>query len=438
MKILVAISSCVKDAEQGYNQAMRDTWLGDLRKLGVDYKFFIGNGKLSEAPGAGFEESWVSNDGHLRGTVYPIYGTQTVQPCNYVPKDDEIVLDCPDIFRYLPFKTKYSHKYAIDHGYDYVFQCFTDTYVIPERLLSSGFEKHNYSGWVHHSAYGDYCTGGPGYWLSAKACKALITEPITHWAEDANTGKTLGRRFRPVHDCRYRNDECGNLRCSVCRDIGFDTIISRHLVLVSDRCSCTLDRMYAAHAAAKNIPLQTTKEMIGAWTLRTDKDSAHCYCPHFYDKELPAYRDKPISLLEIGIQRGGSVILWDHYFKNAERIVGVDIVFVKEEELRRHISKRVKLLTADAYLPSVANALGNFDLIIDDGPHTLESQLKCLSLYLPHLKPGGMLVIEDITTTEHFAPLTAAVPPNLECKAIDLTSVNNRWDDLLFVVKRPA
>ena len=40
--------------------------------------------------------------------------------------------------------------------------------------------------------------------------------------------------------------------------------------------------------------------------------------------------------------------------------------------------------------------LNNFDIIIDDGPHSLESQLKFIDLYYPKTNLGGVVIIEDI------------------------------------------
>ena len=44
-KILIALTSCVRDAQNGTAQAQRDTWLQDVAKYpDVTYKFFLGDG----------------------------------------------------------------------------------------------------------------------------------------------------------------------------------------------------------------------------------------------------------------------------------------------------------------------------------------------------------------------------------------------------------
>ncbi len=44
-----------------------------------------------------------------------------------------------------------------------------------------------------------------------------------------------------------------------------------------------------------------------------------------YDRIFSEYRDKPVRLLEIGVQNGGSLEIWRQYFPNAELILGCDI-----------------------------------------------------------------------------------------------------------------
>jgi hypothetical protein len=71
----------------------------------------------------------------------------------------------------------------------------------------------------------------------------------------------------------------------------------------------------------------------------TDKE-VHKYCSTFYDKEFIKYKDKPIKLLEIGLFRGGSLILWRNYFSQAE-IIGVDSINYGSIQNTQNYSERV-------------------------------------------------------------------------------------------------
>ena len=48
MKVLIAITSCVRDAQNGNEQAQRDTFLKTILKYpNITYKFFLGDGTPS-------------------------------------------------------------------------------------------------------------------------------------------------------------------------------------------------------------------------------------------------------------------------------------------------------------------------------------------------------------------------------------------------------
>src|SRR5262245_18448175 len=44
-----------------------------------------------------------------------------------------------------------------------------------------------------------------------------------------------------------------------------------------------------------------------------------------YDRFLRDYRGKPVSILEIGVMRGGSLAMWRRYFGEDAKIFGIDI-----------------------------------------------------------------------------------------------------------------
>ena len=77
-------------------------------------------------------------------------------------------------------------------------------------------------------------------------------------------------------------------------------------------------------------------------------------------------------------------------------------------------------------------------MILDDGPHTLESMKACIQLYLPLLADDGILIIEDIQSMEWLDELRNEVSPDLRkyIKTYDLRTVKNRHDDILFVIDK--
>jgi hypothetical protein len=78
-----------------------------------------------------------------------------------------------------------------------------------------------------------------------------------------------------------------------------------------------------------------------------------------------------------------------------------------------------------------------FDIIIDDGPHTVESQIYTIKNYTKLLKNGGILIIEDIQNYGDVDIIINSIGniPHKSCELVDLRGVKGRYDDLLIVVK---
>lgn len=175
--------------------------------------------------------------------------------------------------------------------------------------------------------------------------------------------------------------------------------------------------------------------------LDTDKeDPSHKYISKCYDNLFQKYRDKKINLLEIGVASGGSLLLWKDYFKDAI-IFGCDIGASFDRRFNDCINNvknipNITLIEMDAYNNlEILNTIPNLDIVIDDGPHTKESHLKCFELYLPKLNSGGVLIIEDIGditwTEEYITKLTA----EYTYRIID-TGTELEYNSLLFVVEK--
>jgi spermidine synthase len=134
----------------------------------------------------------------------------------------------------------------------------------------------------------------------------------------------------------------------------------------------------------------------------TDKVGSHCYT-EFYGPFLNPRRESVKRLLEIGISEGGSIAMWAEFFPNAE-IYGVDIDQSKvalNGELDDN--PRVHLFFEDAYKPKFINKLKGlkFDIIIDDGLHSVPAWMWFLKRYPKLLADDGILMIEDIYSPEH-------------------------------------
>lgn len=162
----------------------------------------------------------------------------------------------------------------------------------------------------------------------------------------------------------------------------------------------------------------------------TDKEYNHNYITSFYEEHFKCYQDQAINLLEIGTGHGGSLILWNDYFPSGN-IYGVDVNDYVNPIIDSY--PRIKRYHGNGYDKAFADSLPGFDIVIDDGPHTLDSFIQCVDIFLPKVKKGGMLVIEDIPEIEHTEVLKNKIG-TLPYKVVDTREQYGRFDNIMFIV----
>jgi hypothetical protein len=124
---------------------------------------------------------------------------------------DEVSLNVDDGYLSLPEKTQAMCKWALDHNFDYMYKCDTDTLVSPANLALS-FHEFDYMGgenadnvsFFHEPV--SFASGGAGYWLSRKAMEIVVNsiKPPTN-AEDVFVAWALkGEGISPVWHPGYK------------------------------------------------------------------------------------------------------------------------------------------------------------------------------------------------------------------------------------------
>lgn len=182
--------------------------------------------------------------------------------------------------------------------------------------------------------------------------------------------------------------------------------------------------------------LDTTPNLNTYDYIGTDKSTIHDYIDQFYENAFKKYKKYTSpSLLEIGVNAGGSLYLWGKYFTNG-KVFGIDIIDNVKDEWK--VLENVEYVIQNAYDINFIKSLPQYDIIIDDGPHTLQSQIIFIDNYLNKLNNEGLLVIEDIQDPAHAQILYNRIPEYLKAQSaiIDLRSYKNRYDDLLLVVNK--
>lgn len=108
--------------------------------------------------------------------------------------------------------------------------------------------------------------------------------------------------------------------------------------------------------------------------------------------------DKNVKLLELGVHKGGSLLLWQDYFQKGH-IIGLDIEPVEIENASGRIRVYQGFQHDTALLDDIGRQEaepGGFDIIIDDASHIGDfTRISFWHLFNNWLKPGGLYVIED-------------------------------------------
>ena len=154
-----------------------------------------------------------------------------------------------------------------------------------------------------------------------------------------------------------------------------------------------------------------------------DKGTLHSYID-VYERLLAPMRLHAQRILEIGVAQGHSLRMWREYFPHAE-IIGVDC---EPCDVAGCI-----VIRGDATRRSTYLGVGNLDLVIDDGSHDIEQQVRAFNILAPHLGYHGVYVIEDVQCYEESGDRLRALPGY--CETHDGRGRTGVVDDVMCVYR---
>jgi hypothetical protein len=115
-----------------------------------------------------------------------------------------------------------------------------------------------------------------------------------------------------------------------------------------------------------------------------------------YDRHFRKFVGSDVNVLEIGVYSGGSLEMWRHYFGPRCRVYGVDI----EAACSSYNNEYTEIVVGDqgdrAFWKAFKERVPAIDILIDDGGHQIDQQIVTLEEMLPHLRPGGVYLCEDV------------------------------------------
>ncbi len=128
----------------------------------------------------------------------------------------------------------------------------------------------------------------------------------------------------------------------------------------------------------------------------------HCH-PYtlFYDSLFRNHREKNLKIAELGILDGASLLMWREYFTNSE-IYGFEYnsdlinIFRKKFDNNRITLSNIDVTNKNSILNAFSETNILYDIIIEDTTHQFEDQIRVIENTYKYLKPGGIMIIEDI------------------------------------------
>lgn len=136
-------------------------------------------------------------------------------------------------------------------------------------------------------------------------------------------------------------------------------------------------------------------------TLGSDK-----WDPYFdvYETYCSKYIGKPITLVEIGVQSGGSIQMWRKFLGPDAKIIGIDI----DSSVMNHVphyDDNTEIVVGDqgshSFWDKFLSEHPAIDVLIDDGGHTMQQQKITFERVFPKINDNGTFICED-THTSYF------------------------------------
>ncbi len=135
-----------------------------------------------------------------------------------------------------------------------------------------------------------------------------------------------------------------------------------------------------------------------------------------YHRHLRKFVGASPVVLEIGVQSGGSLIMWKEYFGAGSQIHGVDVQksCSQFQDTAQGVFISIGSQGDRKFWADFKSKTPRLDVIIDDGSHHWEDQIATFEEMLEHLKPGGVYICEDLKSiTNNFVLYTMGFASNL-------------------------
>jgi len=118
-----------------------------------------------------------------------------------------------------------------------------------------------------------------------------------------------------------------------------------------------------------------------------------------YDRHFSKFKNKEITILEIGVAQGGSLQMWKNYFGDKAKIYGIDINPKCKELEEENIQIFIGSQSDRKFLREVKKTIPPIDILIDDGGHGMIQQIVSYEELFDYVKEEGVYLCEDLHTS---------------------------------------
>ena len=117
-----------------------------------------------------------------------------------------------------------------------------------------------------------------------------------------------------------------------------------------------------------------------------------------YYRHFQKYIGKDVTILEIGVYKGGSLEMWRNYFGDKCKIVGIDINPLCKRFENENVKIYIGSQSDKEFLKKVKLEIPKFDIIIDDGGHTMNQLRVSFEELYDSVSEDGIYLAEDLHT----------------------------------------
>ena len=114
-----------------------------------------------------------------------------------------------------------------------------------------------------------------------------------------------------------------------------------------------------------------------------------------YNRHFEKFYGKNINIMEVGVNRGGSLQIWKQMFGESANIYGVDIT----ENCKQFEDDQIKIYIGDQadrnFWRKIREEIPKLDILIDDGGHYMDQQIVTFEEMFDHVKEDGVYMCED-------------------------------------------